>query len=478
LYKLSTNTTVNLVIYLRKQLDLIKASLDAPLLQILQEIHRAGGRPFIVGGSVRDALFDHISKDCDWDIEVFGLEWQALKSALADKFAFDEVGKHFGILKIRGTRVDIALPRTEQKTAPGHRGFAVATDPNLPLDKAAARRDFTLNAIYYDPIAHKIEDPMGGIADFHKRRLRHCSKKFAEDPLRVLRAMQLVSRFELQIDPATIAMAADMKMEGIAAERFFPEWDKWILLGRKPSLGLQFLRDCGWVQYYPELQALIDCPQDPEWHPEGDAWNHTLHCLDAFAQRRIDSPIEDRVVGFAVLCHDLGKPPTTRFFDGRWRSHGHEIAGKKVAESLLQRIGMPKSVIDEVIPLVETHMRPGQLYDGNCGLTAIRRLSRKVGRMDRLLRVFLADDAGRPPIPPSGQPIAEWLTQKAREENILSNKPQPMLKGRHLIDAGIHPGPAMGKILKKAYILQLQGRWDDLEQARTWAVDQIKAPPP
>lgn len=461
------------MIFLQKQLDLLNSSIESPLQQILQRIHHAGGRPFLVGGSVRDALFGDISDDCDWDIEVFGLEWPALKAALAGKFAFDEVGRHFGILKIRGMKVDIALPRTELKTAPGHRGFDVTTDPNLPLHRAAARRDFTLNAIYYDPINRKIEDPMGGVDDFHKCRLRHCSDKFAEDPLRVLRAMQMVSRFALNIDPATCIMAAKMQMEGISAERFFPEWDKWIRLGRKPSLGLEFLRACGWVRYYPELQALIDCPQDPEWHPEGDVWTHTLHCLDAFARTRIDNIIEDRVVGLAVLCHDLGKPPTTQFLDGRWRSHGHEIAGKKVAERLLHRIGVPRSVVEDVIPLVETHMRPGQLYDGNCGLAAIRRLSRKVGRMDRLLRVFLADDAGRPPLQPSGQPIAEWLSQKAREENILSNKPEPLLKGRHLIEAGVAPGPAMGKVLKKAYILQLQGRWQNLEEAKNWAAEQL-----
>lgn len=458
-----------------KHLDLIRSQLDTSIWHLLSEVHNAGGRPYLVGGSVRDALMGNISTDCDWDIEVFDLSWEDLKKALAESFSFDEVGRHFGILKIRGMKVDVALPRTESKISPGHRGFEVVSDPKLPIDKAAARRDFTINAIYYDPMRHELLDPMGGLEDLKNQCLKHCSEKYAEDPLRVLRAMQLVSRFELNAHPNTCKMASVMTMEGIAAERFFPEWDKWILLGRKPSLGLEFLRDCGWIRYYPELEALIGCPQDPEWHPEGDVWNHTLHCVDAFAKTRIDQPIEDRVVGLAVLCHDLGKPPTTQFTDGRWRSHGHEIAGKEVSEKLLQRIGVPKSIIEEVIPLVETHMRPAQLYERRCALPAVRRLASKVGRMDRLLRVFQADDAGRPPIKPSGQAVVEWISQKAREEDILSKRPSPLLKGRHLIEAGAQPGPAMGKILKKAYILQLQGRWMALEEAKNWAMEQLRS---
>lgn len=449
----------------------ISAHVPESVRDIAEAILQCGGRAYLVGGWVRDALLGHPVDDAD--LEVYQIHWEALKSCLGNRFPFDHVGEAFGILKIRGANIDVALPRCERKRGFGHRGFEVQTDPDLPMEIAAARRDFRINAIYYDPVLDLVIDPLGGMKDLFDRRLRHCGPDFRDDPLRVLRAMQIAARFDLTVDKETIRLCSTVEWEGLAAERIYPEWRKLVLLGEKPSTGLKFLRECGWLGYFPELEALVECPQDPVWHPEGDVWEHTLHCMDAFARDRIGDPVEDVIVGFAVLCHDFGKPATTSFQDGRWRSHGHERRGVPECERFLQRLGMPKKLVKEILPLVEAHMRPGQLHAANAGMSAVRKLANKVGRLDRLLRVFLADDAGRPPIAAQGRLTVEWLSEMARKEEILAARPEPILKGRHLIDRGFQPGPRMGEILREASKVQIQEGWKSVNEAVAWLHDRL-----
>ncbi|MDR2844503.1 MAG: polynucleotide adenylyltransferase, partial [Puniceicoccales bacterium] len=277
----------------------------AVVAAVVGAVAEAGGRPLLVGGCVRDALLGARPKDVD--IEVYGLEPVALERALRRRFAIVSVGQSFGVFKLKEHAVDVSLPRRESKAGAGHRGFTVQGDPHMDIADAAARRDFTVNAIYWDPQTGAVLDPHGGRRDLAERVLRHTSAAFAEDPLRVLRAMQFAARFLLTPAPETVALCSQIEPEGLPPERIFEEWSKLILKGVKPSRGLAFLRDCGWVSYYPELVALVGCEQDPHWHPEGDVWNHTLHCLDAFAEKRTGDAWEDLVVGLAVLCHDLGK---------------------------------------------------------------------------------------------------------------------------------------------------------------------------
>ncbi|HVU38696.1 MAG TPA: polynucleotide adenylyltransferase, partial [Opitutales bacterium] len=248
---------------------------------VAKRVHKAGGRALLVGGCVRDALLGVAAKDAD--LEVFGVEPEALERLVASAYPVITVGKSFGVLKIRGLELDISLPRRERRTGPLHTDFAVDADPAMSFRDAAARRDFTLNAISWDPLTRELVDPFDGVNDLRAKILRHTTERFTEDPLRVLRAMQLCARFELAVAPETIALCATLTMDGISPERVFEEWRKLLVKGKRPSLGLEFLRACGWIKFFPELQKLIGCPQDPQWHPEGDVWAHTLHCLDAFA---------------------------------------------------------------------------------------------------------------------------------------------------------------------------------------------------
>lgn len=429
---------------------------------ICRDVRDAGGRAFLVGGSVRDALLGEPAEDLD--IEVFGVTPDRLRELLEARFKIDLVGQSFGVIKIRHLAIDVSLPRRESKRGLGHKGFEIHSDPGLPMAEAARRRDFTINAIAWDPLTEEVVDPAGGVEDLERRRLRHVSEKFAEDPLRVLRAMQFAARFALHVVPETVALCRTIEPEGLARERLFDEWKKLVLLGRTISLGLAFLRASGWLQYFPELEALIGCPQDPEWHPEGDVWIHTLHVMDAFAADRLGDEREDLVVGFACLCHDLGKPSTTTHDeDGRIRSRGHEEAGEGPTRALLARLGEQKKLADEVVPLVKEHLRPIALYKDDASSSAVRRLARRVGRIDRLVRVCRADHRGRPPLPWDGFPAGDWLLEKAAELRVAEAAPKPIVLGRHLIDRGLEPGPEFGPILEACFEAQLDDRFDDLE---------------
>ncbi len=436
-------------------------ALRAALDLICHQVQRAGGRALLVGGSVRDALRGRAAKDLD--IEVFGLTADTLQSTLGEHFDLDLVGMSFGVLKIRHLPIDVALPRRESKRGLGHRGFEVFSDPFLSFPEAAQRRDFTINAMGFDPLKGDLLDPWDGARDLAKGCLRHVSEHFDEDPLRVLRAMQMLARFDLSPAPETVERCRRIEPEGLPRERLLEEWKKLILRGITISRGLAFLRDTAWLRYYPELEALIDCPQDPEWHPEGDVWIHTLHVMDAFAGERLDDDWEDLVVGFACLCHDLGKPLTTAFEDGRWRSKGHEPAGEEPTRSFLGRLSNQPRLADEVVPLVREHLRPIQLFKSGASAAAIRRLARRTGRIDRLVRVCRADHGGRPPLPFDDFPAGHWLLAQAQTLEVASREPQPIVLGRHLIDLGLQPGPHFGPLLEACFEVQLDGGFGDLE---------------
>ncbi|MDP0496875.1 MAG: polynucleotide adenylyltransferase [Verrucomicrobiota bacterium JB024] len=448
----------------------IQSALDAAEyaagVKIARAVKDAGGRAFFVGGCVRDALLGHASKDAD--MEVFGLDEAVLLKLLRHSFQVNVVGRAFGVFKLKGLELDVSLPRRESKQGTGHKGFAVTGDPHMSPREAASRRDFTLNALSWDPLSGELVDPFNGRADLDKRILRHTSDKFSEDPLRVLRAMQFLARFELTIAPETLELCRNITPENLARERLFAEWEKLVVKGVRPSLGLTFLKDCGWVQYTPELAALIGCPQDPHWHPEGDVWTHTLHCMDAFARQRSGDAWEDLVVGLAVLCHDMGKPATTfTDEDGRIRSPRHDVEGIVPAEKFLRRLTAHQQLIEDVLILVETHMRPAELHKGQASDTAVRRLARKVGRIDRLISVAQADMGGRPPLS-ADFPAGAWLLERAETLAVKDAAPEPLIQGRHLIALGLKPGPAFSPLIDACYEAQLDGEFHDIEGGLTY----------
>lgn len=444
------------------QITIPDAALRDAVQTVCHAVRDTGGKAFLVGGCVRDALLGRAVKDID--IEVFGLEQEKVRNLLGRYFKVDLVGESFSVFKLGGLPVDVALPRRESKTGLGHKAFDVVVDPVLSFEDAAARRDFTINAMLFDPLEQSLVDPFHGQADLEAHVLRHTSDRFVEDPLRVLRGMQFAARFTLTLAAETVDICRTMGMEGLPPERLFEEWKKLVLLGERPSGGLEFLRATGWLRYYPELTALVGCEQEPEWHPEGDVWVHTLKCMDAFALERVGDEWEDLVVGLAVLCHDFGKPATTKHEDGRLRSRGHETEGEVPTRTFLGRLTNQADLVDEVVALVVTHLRPKELFESNAGDSAVRRLARQVKRIDRLVRVAQADRKGVKDYDGDAFPAGEWLLAKAKSLEVVDSKPKPIVMGRHLLETGMKPGPDMGRILDALYEQQLDGKFATLEE--------------
>lgn len=439
---------------------------------LAREARAAGGRAYCVGGCVRDALLGVEPKDVD--VEIYGLEAEKIERILSKKFRFEIVGKSFGVWILKGLDIDVSMPRTERKTGIGHKAFEIVGDPFLTPKEACARRDFTINAILYDILSGDIIDEFGGMGDLKNKILRHTSERFSEDPLRVLRAMQFAARFNLDVAPETVELCSKIEMENLPEERIFEEWKKLILKGVEISRGLFFLRDCGWVKYFRELADMAGCPQDPRWHPEGDVYVHTAHCMDSFAKKRVGDDREDLIVGLAVLCHDMGKPKcTTIGDDGAIHSYGHDVIGGKVARKFLEHLTREKSIVEEVVPLVERHMAVLDLWRSNAGDGAIRRLAGKVKRIDRLVRLDDADRNGRPPIEPEDSPQGLWIMQRAEALAIKDSAPKPILLGRHLIELGLAPSVKFKDILNAAYEAQLDGAFFDVEHAVKYVKDNL-----
>jgi tRNA nucleotidyltransferase (CCA-adding enzyme) len=437
---------------------------------------------------VRDWLFGLEPKD--FDVEVFGLDYERLQRALAPFGPTDLVGRSFGVLKVRlgGVEYDFSLPRRESKTGAGHRGFAVEPEPDLTEADAAARRDFTINSIAYDPLEQRVIDPHGGERDLRARVLRHTSDAFVEDPLRVLRAFQFAARFELTLAPETAALCrtiADTYHE-LPIERVWGEWEKWALKAVKPSRGLFVLKESGWLKHFPEVAALDGLPQEPEWHPEGDAFVHTAHCVDAVVTLDLwqsGDAHTRRLLAFAVLAHDFGKATTThqaeRRAQLRWVSPGHEAAGAPLAESFLRRIGAPHELIESVRPLVVNHLahHHGQTHFRD---TTVRRLARKIApaTMDELIAVMTADHLGRPPlVSEEALRRIHELRDAAQRLAIADRAPQPIMLGRHLIALGMKPGPNFTPALEAAFESQLDGAFYDEEGGILWMRNYLRAHP-
>ena len=307
---------------------------------LARAIQEAGGRALLVGGCVRDALMGTTPKD--WDLEVYNLDAARLREVLDQFGPVNVVGESFTVYKL-GQHLDVSMPRRERKTARGHKGFVIEGDPSMSVEEATRRRDFTINAILQDPLTGELIDPYHGRRDIEQRMLRAVSvETFAEDSLRVLRAAQFASRFQFDIDAETVELCRGIDLTDLPAERIWGELEKLLLRSAQPSIGLEWLRKLSAIeQLFPEIQSLIDVPQDREWHPEGDVFVHTKLVIDR-ARELIDDLSYPRkvTVMLAALAHDFGKPATTEFIEGRLRSRGHEEAGVAPAESFLSRINM------------------------------------------------------------------------------------------------------------------------------------------
>lgn len=456
---------------------------------ILKDITQSGGKALIVGGAVRDAILGKSPKDIDF--EVYRLSYDQLNNILSKYGKADLVGQMFGVIKFvgkDGSDFDFSLPRKDSKSGVGHKDFSVEISGDLTPIEAAARRDFTINAISYDPITHEIVDPFNGRADLENKILRHTSNAFSEDPLRVLRGMQFASRFGFEIAPETAKLAESIRDEfkHLPKERIYEEFKKLVTKGIEPGKALDFLYSTGWSKNFPEIHDLKDTPQDPEWHPEGDVSTHTAYVMNEaarIADRENLSPEDREVLIYAALAHDFAKPETTAVINKKGKdritSHGHEELGGPKAESFLKSIGAPNDVIKKVIPLVQFHL--SHIHHSNTSKqeSFVKNLAEKIypSNIKMLELLIEADHSGRPPLPKHLPEQAREMSELAKKFNVYEGKHPDLLQGRDIMPyLNNKGGPIIGQILKehRNLILNHDPRMTDRESALKWLSNRMQ----
>ena len=405
-----------------------------------------------MGGCVRDLLLGRTPKD--WDIATSALPDQI--EALFPKTL--PIGKAFGIIVVvpeAGDPVEVATYRADSPRGDGRRPESVAfTDAR----EDALRRDFTVNALFLDPETGEVSDYVGGKADLEAKRIRAIGDpavRFAEDHLRMLRAVRFAATLDFAIEPATFEairqLAPDIRR--ISAERIRDELFRLLTESRKAGQALQLLRISGLLkEILPEVEAMVGVEQPPEFHPEGDVFTHTRIMLD-------DLPEQASLrLALAALLHDVGKPPTAHFAtlpDGtqRWRFENHAQVGAEMARSILERLRAPTALIDDVCAIVAGHMR---LADApKMRESKLRRLigsptfedDLELHRLDCLSSHALLD-------------VYDFLQSAQARFAAEPVLPEPMVKGRDLIALGLKPGPAFKRILQDLYDRQLEGETD------------------
>jgi poly(A) polymerase len=424
-------------------------------LAIVRRLQTAGFKAFWVGGCVRDLLLGRTPKDYD-----------VVTSALPDDIEriFPKriaVGKKFGVMVVveENLHFQVATFRAEADYKDGRHPEQV-TFGDAMAD--AQRRDFTVNGLFLDPVTDTLHDWVGGKADIQARIIRTIGKpeeRFAEDHLRMLRAVRLAAQLGFEIEPGTLAAvkANPQKIRGISAERIR---DELLRLFSPPhaSRGLELLRESGLLeQVLPELAATVTCEQSPDFHPEGSVFNHLVLMLKHLP------PDADPLLPWAALLHDIAKPVTasTDPKTGSIHFYGHERVGAEMAESILDRLRFPRKQTDDIVQAVRCHM---QFKDATeMRKSTLRRL---------LLRPTFPLELALHKLDCLGShrrlDVYDFLVRQAKE---LEDQPQikpPLLKGDDLIAMGFKPGPAMGEVLAELREKQLQDEITTAEQAREW----------
>lgn len=429
-------------------------------LRIVQRLQAAGFAACWVGGCVRDFLLGREPQDYDIATDALPEQIEALFPRTK------AVGRKFGVMLVLdgGREFQVATFRAEADYQDGRRPQTV-TFGNPQAD--AQRRDFTINGLFYDPLQDKLHDWVGGKADLEARIIRTIGDpfaRFAEDHLRMLRAVRLAAQLDLTIEPQTLKAIRALagKIQTISAERIR---DELLRLFRPPyaARGLDLLEASGLlVEVLPEVAATRQCEQSPDYHPEGTVWNHLRLML---AQLPVDA---DPLLPWAVLLHDIAKPVTAsrdpvtgsiRFFD-------HEKVGAQMAEALLQRLRFSRKQIETLIACVRYHM---QFKDAPQMRTAtLRRLLLRT-TFPLELELHRLDCLGS-----HGQlSVYEFLREQAA---ALARQPQirpPLLTGKDLIRLGMSPGPAMGRLLAEAREKQLADELKSRAAARAWARQRL-----
>lgn len=451
--------------------------------QIKRIVHACsllGGQALLVGGAVRDLLLGLPVKDLD--IEIHKIPMQEVEKLLSRFGHVRLVGKQFGVFKIDGLDADFSLPRTDGSG----RKPTVVVDHTLSYYEAFGRRDLTINAMGIDLVTGDIIDPYNGRKDLEDKILRAPRPEFfTQDPLRFFRVVQFIGRFGMTPDASFEKLLQQMSLDGVSIERIHGEYEKLFLLSERPSLGLRWIRKIGRIkELLPELAATIDVPQRPDWHPEGDVFEHTMQAVDAAAEisrvKNLDKKDALTLV-IAAVCHDLGKVTATRFHEGMWRSWGHEVEGVEPTGKLLLYLTSVESIKKAVVKLVRYHMMPGALIQNNAKNGAYKRLAVNLAPEVTPFQLSLlaqADKRGRNHLShiPLEMPMSKEVmpfASKIEELGLLNGPEKPVIQGADFLDI-CSPGPALGKLLQAAYTVQIEEGITDKEELKRRVLGKSK----
>lgn len=417
--------------------------------EIVRQLQSAGYTAVFAGGCVRDALRGHAIKDVDIATSARPEEVAALFPAQCIG-----VGKSFGVMLVvlEGRSFDVATFRTDGGYQDGRHPDSIAY-ANARED--ALRRDFTVNALFYDPLSGQVMDFVGGEADLRAgivRTVGDAQTRFREDRLRLLRAVRFASVCGWTLEEETwAAVKAEAPHLGcVSMERIRTEFLRMLCESERPSVAMNLLLESGLLEvFFPEMLKLKGCLQDPVWHPEGDVWVHTLRMLDLTPAPR------DSELVWAILLHDIAKPAAlivARKPDGSpwYRTPNHARFGAEMTEPLLRRFKESKECIEHVRTAVEHHMQfisMPQMKEAS-----IRKmLGRPTIALEmELHRVDCLSSHGKLDL----YDLAKEHLARYAQEPIL---PQPLITGKDLLALGFRPGPQMGALLKQLYAAQLEG---------------------
>ena len=425
------------------------------IAQIAARVHEWGGRALLVGGCVRDGI---LGIPCyDIDCEIHGIAPDTLKALLSQFGEIDESGSAYGIYTIKGAGLDFALPRKEKRTGPGHKDFVVTVDPFLSPEEAAKRRDFTVNAIMRDALTGEYVDPFGGMEDLAKGILRAVpGGQFEEDPLRVLRGAQFAARFHLEPDDDTTEKMRRMPLDQLSGARVWAETKKALAMADEPDVFFRVLEKADALgHWFPELAALRSAQQNPVYHPEGDAFEHTMMVLNEAAKIRhqMRDPLAFML---AALTHDLGKAVSTKRNEkGAWASIGHEHTGVPLCEKMLARLGISKSVIGYVQNMCALHMRVHTCYYGKARVSRTNLLFDEAISPLELAYLVVCDSRGTGKPRENADTEEAFIMERLRLYEEAAAKPMP--DAAMLMALGMQPGPKMKAAIKKARELVLCG---------------------
>lgn len=427
----------------------------AAAIDIIGKLQEKGHIAYLAGGCVRDMLRGETPKDYD-------IATSALPEEITSIFTKTrEVGVHFGvvIVIVNNQAFDVATFRNDGSYKDGRHPEEVTF--STPQDDTA-RRDFTVNGIFFDPISEKYIDFVEGKSDIDKKVIRAIGEpnlRFQEDHLRLLRAIRFAARFDYEIEAETwnSIKSNASGISKISKERIRDELTK-ILLNENRVLGFDLLVESGLMEHIiPEILQLKGCEQPPQFHPEGDVFVHTRLMLSLLK----DAPSIELVL--SVLLHDIGKPATYSFDEeaDRIRFNGHDKLGAEMSEQILRDLKFSNSIIEDVVQMVANHMTFKDVQ--KMRQSKLKRFMSRSTFNDEieLHRVDCLGSWG-------GLDNYDFLNKKVVEFANEPIIPQPLLTGKDLIELGWSPGPDLGQTLNSVQDMQLEGKLNSKDEALDW----------